>query len=70
MYRNAIKAVEKDANASKRFTSNNYYLRLLLYGIILYAAYKNPNFNFYTTAIGFTMIKFSIIIVEVFGIGK
>lgn len=70
MYRNAIKAVEKDANASKRFTSNNYYLRLLLYGIILYASYKNPNFNFYTTAIGFTMIKFSIIIVEVFGIGK
>lgn len=70
MYRNAIKAVEKDAKASKRFTINNYYLRLLLYGIILYAAYKNPNFDFYTTAIGFTMIKFSILIVEVFGIGK
>lgn len=70
MYRNAIKAVEKDASASKRFTTNNYFIRLLLYGIILIAAYKNPNFDFYTTAIGFTMIKFSIIIVEIFRIGK
>ncbi len=70
MYRNAMKAVEKDAQSSKRFTTNNYYLRLIIYGLILYAAYKNPNFNFYTTAIGFTMIKFSIIIVEVFRIGK
>lgn len=70
MYINAMKAVEKDAHASKRFTINNYFIRLVLYGIILFAAYKNPNLNFYTTAIGFTMIKFSILFVELFGIGK
>lgn len=70
MYINALKAVEKDARSSKRFTINNYFIRLILYGIILFVAYKNPNLNFYTTAIGFTMIKFSILFIEVLKIGK
>lgn len=66
IYENAKKVLDKGYKGAKISTRINYFIRYIFYGIILLVSYKNPNTNFYTTALGLFMIKFSIIIKSFF----
>ncbi len=56
---------QRDAKIQSSYVSS-YIVRLLVYGIVLFVAYKSDSLSWVTTAIGFFSVKIVIIIMTFF----
>lgn len=60
MYLNILIALGKSEAKARRFITINYFLRYIIYGLVLVIAAKTEFFNIFTTALGFFNIKIAM----------
>ncbi|PID82776.1 MAG: hypothetical protein CSB15_01625 [Clostridiales bacterium] len=54
------KAVQMNSAKASTYTSLKYFLRFLVYAVVLFVAAKNKNLNIYATVFGILSVKVSI----------
>ena len=59
-YLNLLSLVERNSKSANVGAVFNYFIRYLITGIVLAVSAKADYMNFWTTALGFLMIRFSI----------
>lgn len=60
MYLNILIALGKSEEKARRFITFNYFLRYIIYALVLVIAAKTEIFNIFTTALGFFNVKIAM----------
>ncbi len=64
--RTMMRAVYLPPHKAQSFARRRYFVRFIIYGLVLWVSIKSPNLNVLGTIVGILLIKFSIFITQLF----